>query len=352
MTDASRIIDRGSIEEIVRKSGMDRFVTVEDGSPTKDSRRSRSQFSLSRTSNDSVRAKHRSLSRPRTTRQTPKSCRTPRTSRSISAESCYCSDTSNDDEISISVFDHPREVLRMPTPPPILRRIVERAPTPTPFVIERVIIKPSPQRIVERIIERPQTPPPKIVEKEVFETPPPPIIKTRIIKVEAWPTMPAMHYGPPCSYYYYQPEGAIYNPHESRSYSSTQSQQDNYQLYDDFSSDCSSCSSAKSSNVSRLCAKYEEGNVQFINPDTAPQFPVPNNYQSFIPRNPQTGMYSVPFVPCNLHNAWHPNLPFGSWTNTIAGPQFTYFYPNQQEQSMRRIPNSFGGGFMPSFHFN
>ena len=91
----------------------------------------------------------------------------------------------------------PRDVVRAPTPPPIIKRVVERAPTPEAPVMERVsvfvarsksflfltnaqvIIRPQAQEIVERVIEQPRTPPPRIIEKEMQEEAPPPIVRTR-----------------------------------------------------------------------------------------------------------------------------------------------------------------------------
>ncbi len=92
------------------------------------------------------------------------------------------------------------KVVRAPTPPPLIQRVVEREPTPEPVVVERVsifvhflknsnhifeklwhkvIVKPKPQRVIERVIERPSTPPIKIIDKEIDEPEPPPIIRTR-----------------------------------------------------------------------------------------------------------------------------------------------------------------------------
>ncbi|UJR37112.1 hypothetical protein I4U23_029816 [Adineta vaga] len=78
----------------------------------------------------------------------------------------------------------PRDVVRAPTPPPIIKRVVERAPTPEAPVMERVIIRPQAQEIVERVIEQPRTPPPRIIQKEMQEEAPPPIVRTRVIKVD------------------------------------------------------------------------------------------------------------------------------------------------------------------------
>ena len=94
----------------------------------------------------------------------------------------------------------PRDVVRAPTPPPIIKRVVERAPTPEAPVMERVsvnrsmrksllpfslidqvIIRPQAQEIVERVIEQPRTPPPRIIEKEMQEEAPPPIVRTRFV---------------------------------------------------------------------------------------------------------------------------------------------------------------------------
>ena len=35
----------------------------------------------------------------------------------------------------------------------MIQRVVERAPTPEPDVVERVIVRPQPQQLIERIIE-------------------------------------------------------------------------------------------------------------------------------------------------------------------------------------------------------
>ena len=92
----------------------------------------------------------------------------------------------------------PRDVVRAQTPPPIIKRVVERAPTPEAVVMERVgvkykkrlfpgffssqvIIRPQPQEIVERVIEQPCTPPPRIIQKEMHEEAPPPIVRTRYV---------------------------------------------------------------------------------------------------------------------------------------------------------------------------
>ena len=81
----------------------------------------------------------------------------------------------------------PRDVIRAPTPPPVIQRVVERAPTPEADIVERVIVRPQPQQLIERIIERPRTPPPKIIDKEICEPAPPPIVRTRIVKVDHSP---------------------------------------------------------------------------------------------------------------------------------------------------------------------
>ncbi|CAF5141068.1 unnamed protein product, partial [Rotaria magnacalcarata] len=73
----------------------------------------------------------------------------------------------------------PRDIVRAPTPPPIIKRVVERAPTPEAPIMERVIIRPQAQEIVERVIEQPRTPPPRIIQKEMQEEAPPPIVRTR-----------------------------------------------------------------------------------------------------------------------------------------------------------------------------
>jgi len=96
----------------------------------------------------------------------------------------------------------PRDVVRAPTPPPIIKRVVERAPTPEAPVMERVIIRPQAQEIVERVIEQPRTPPPRIIEKEMQEEAPPPIVRTRVIKVDrplrSGFSQPGSPYANPC----------------------------------------------------------------------------------------------------------------------------------------------------------
>lgn len=98
----------------------------------------------------------------------------------------------------------PRDVIRAPTPPPVIQRVVERAPTPEADVVERVIVRPQPQQLIERIIERPRTPPPKIIDKEICEPAPPPIVRTRIVKVDHSPR------------HYYAAQQARVNPTTSR----------------------------------------------------------------------------------------------------------------------------------------
>ncbi|CAF3761478.1 unnamed protein product [Adineta steineri] len=97
----------------------------------------------------------------------------------------------------------PRDVVRAPTPPPIIKRVVERAPTPEAPVMERVIIRPQAQEIVERVIEQPRTPPPRIIQKEMQEEAPPPIVRTRVIKVDrplrSGYSQPGSPYGNPCN---------------------------------------------------------------------------------------------------------------------------------------------------------
>ncbi|CAF1345624.1 unnamed protein product [Adineta ricciae] len=97
----------------------------------------------------------------------------------------------------------PRDVVRAQTPPPIIKRVVERAPTPEALVMERVIIRPQPQEIVERVIEQPRTPPPRIIEKEMHEEAPPPIVRTRVIKVDrpvrSGFSQPGSPYSNPCN---------------------------------------------------------------------------------------------------------------------------------------------------------
>ncbi|CAF2526428.1 unnamed protein product [Rotaria sp. Silwood2] len=77
-----------------------------------------------------------------------------------------------------------QDIVRAATPPPIIKRVVERAPTPEPPTMERVIIRPQAQEIVERVIEQSYTPPPRFIQKEMQEEAPPPIVRTRLIKVD------------------------------------------------------------------------------------------------------------------------------------------------------------------------
>jgi hypothetical protein len=65
------------------------------------------------------------------------------------------------------------ETIRDPTPPPVVRRVVRRNPTPAPDLIEKVHIKRVPQTIVENILEQPTKPPPRVVERVEVEPPPP-----------------------------------------------------------------------------------------------------------------------------------------------------------------------------------
>ena len=57
------------------------------------------------------------------------------------------------------------ETIRDPTPPPVVKRVVRRNPTPAPDVIEKVHIKRVPQTIVENVLEQPTKPPPRVVER-------------------------------------------------------------------------------------------------------------------------------------------------------------------------------------------
>ncbi|CAF1559559.1 unnamed protein product [Didymodactylos carnosus] len=139
----------------------------------------------------------------------------------------------------------PRDVIRAPTPPPIIKRVVERAPTPEAPIMERVIIRPQAQEIVERVIEQPRTPPPRIIQKEMHEEAPPPIVRTRlvlipqnVIKVDrpvrrgySQPGSPAvmsytvngLHQGYPNGYRAHSIAGSTGGPALHRSYSSSSS---------------------------------------------------------------------------------------------------------------------------------
>ena len=67
----------------------------------------------------------------------------------------------------------------MKTPPPVYECVVERAPTPEPDIVQRIIVRPQPQVYIDKIVEYPRRPPPRIVDQEVIEPPPPPIVRTR-----------------------------------------------------------------------------------------------------------------------------------------------------------------------------
>jgi len=112
----------------------------------------------------------------------------------------------------------PRDVIRAPTPPPVIQRVVERAPTPEADVVERVIVRPQPQQLIERIIERPRTPPPRIIDKEICEPAPPPIVRTRIVKVDH---SPKHYYQNQCSRNY-MPISSRYDDYDTGSYSTAE----------------------------------------------------------------------------------------------------------------------------------
>jgi hypothetical protein len=76
------------------------------------------------------------------------------------------------------------EVIREPSPAPIIRRDVQRAPTPEPDVIERLIYRREPQQIIERVIEQPKKPPPRVVTKVINEPRGQPIVRTRCVLVD------------------------------------------------------------------------------------------------------------------------------------------------------------------------
>ncbi|KAL7677288.1 hypothetical protein ACOME3_003524 [Neoechinorhynchus agilis] len=120
-----------------------------------------------------------------------------------------------------------RDVVRCRTPPPLVKRIVERVPTPEPQIVERVVVRPAPQTIVERVIERPRTPPPRIVHREVTESPQPTIVRTRVVKVDGR----GHHYGNHSSSRIYSP--SYHGRRDYRRYSSDSDQDGGLNYWDD-----------------------------------------------------------------------------------------------------------------------
>merc|ERR1712127_911549 len=78
--------------------------------------------------------------------------------------------------------------VREPTPTPIVKRVVKRAPTPAGDVVERITVKRVPQTIVENITEQPRKPAPRVIEKTEIEAAPRPVTFHSCTFVE--PTIP------------------------------------------------------------------------------------------------------------------------------------------------------------------
>jgi len=76
------------------------------------------------------------------------------------------------------------DTVREPTPAPIVRQEVERAPTPEGDIVERTVYKREPQEIIEKVIQQPRKPAPRTVVKVVQEPRPAPITRTKCVLVE------------------------------------------------------------------------------------------------------------------------------------------------------------------------
>ena len=76
------------------------------------------------------------------------------------------------------------DTVREPTPAPIVRQKVERAPTPEGDIDERTVYKREPQEIIEKVIQQPRKPAPRTVVKVVQEPRPAPITRTKCVLVE------------------------------------------------------------------------------------------------------------------------------------------------------------------------
>jgi hypothetical protein len=79
------------------------------------------------------------------------------------------------------------ETIRDPTPAAVVRRVVNRAPTPLPDVVERVHIKREPQTVIENVLEQPRKPPPRVVERVEVEAAPPSVVNNSCIYVDPRP---------------------------------------------------------------------------------------------------------------------------------------------------------------------
>ena len=114
------------------------------------------------------------------------------------------------------------ETIRDPTPAAIVKRVVNRAPTPPQDVIEKVHIKRTPQTIIENVLEQPRKPPPRVVERVEVEAAPPSVVNNSCVYVEpraprAHPTTtfayPSSHNNPYYHHYFgYVPFHPHYHP--------------------------------------------------------------------------------------------------------------------------------------------
>ncbi|CAF0800771.1 unnamed protein product [Rotaria sordida] len=79
---------------------------------------------------------------------------------------------------------HFREIYRLPTPPPSVKRVYHRLKSPEPKVIERVFVRRPPPQIIENIIE---IPPEKvrIIHKEKYLGKSTPITRSKIVRLKS-----------------------------------------------------------------------------------------------------------------------------------------------------------------------
>ncbi|CAF2627928.1 unnamed protein product [Rotaria sp. Silwood2] len=79
---------------------------------------------------------------------------------------------------------HFREIYRLPTPPPKVKRVYHRLKSPEPKVIERVFVRRPPPQIIENIIE---IPPEKvrIIHKEKYLGKSTPITRSKIVRLQS-----------------------------------------------------------------------------------------------------------------------------------------------------------------------
>ncbi|CAF3329291.1 unnamed protein product [Rotaria socialis] len=79
---------------------------------------------------------------------------------------------------------HVREIYRLPTPPPKIKRVYHRLKSPDPKVIERVFVRRPPPQIIENIIE---IPPEKvrIINREKYLGKSEPITRSKIVKLKS-----------------------------------------------------------------------------------------------------------------------------------------------------------------------